>query len=100
MIFIEPLKIDNSNVTSTIPEPDAAQGEVEWSAGSYDLGDRVIKSSTNSVYEVVADPSTTDDPEVGVNATPATWVYVSPTNKYKMFDTANNSQTIGDDIVV
>lgn len=100
MILITPITVNSGNLTSTIPEPDAAQGEVEWSAGSYNLGDRVIKSSTNSVYEVVADPSTTDDPEVGVNKDPATWVYVSPTNKYKMFDTANNSQSIGDNIVV
>ena len=100
MIFIKPIAITDSNLTSSIPQPDASVGEVEWSAGTYFLGDRVIKSSTNSVYEVVADPSTTDDPEVGVTKDPQTWVYVSPTNRFKMFDTANNTQSEGDDIVV
>lgn len=100
MILMKPLTVTEEKLTSTIPEPDSSVGEVEWSAGTYDLGDRAIKSSTHSVYEVVADPSTTDDPEVGVNATPATWVYVSPTNKYKMFDQANNTASEGDNIVV
>ena len=100
MIFIKPIAITDSNLTSSIPQPDASVGEVEWSAGTYNLGDRVIKSSTNSVYEVVADPNTTDDPEVGVTNDPQTWVYVSQTNRFKMFDTANNTQSEGDDIVV
>lgn len=100
MILIKPLSVTDDKMTSTIPEPDASVGEVEWVAGTYQKGDRAIKSSTHSVYEVVADPSTTDDPEVGVNATPATWVYVGPTNKYKMFDIANNSVSEGDDIII
>lgn len=100
MLLIAPIEINDSKLTSTIPEPDTARGEVEWAAGSYNLGDRVIKSSTHSVYEVVADPSTTDDPEVGVKEDPATWVYVGPTNKFKMFDAANNTSTVGDSFTV
>jgi hypothetical protein len=102
MIFFRPISVNNSNLTSTIPEPDASTPipEVEWVAGTYELGDRVIKSSTNSVYEVVANPDTTDDPEEGVLKDPQTWVYVSPTNRFKMFDGANNTQTVGDNIVV
>ena len=101
MILIKPIEITDANFTSsTIPEPDASQGEVEWSAGTYNLGVKRIKSSTHRVYEVVADPSTTDDPEEGVNKNPATWIDVGATNKWKMFDEANNTQSVGDNIVV
>lgn len=100
MILMKPLTVTEEKLASTIPEPDSSAGEVEWSAGTYSLGNRVVKSSTHSVYEVVADPSTTDEPEEGVNATPATWVYVGPTNKYKMFDQANNTASESDNIVV
>jgi len=100
MILIKPLTVTSSILTSSIAEPDSAVGEVEWVAGTYNLGDRVIKSSTHRVYEVVADPSTTDDPEVGVASNPATWVDVGATNKFKMFDEANNTASVSDDITV
>ena len=100
MILIKPLTVTSSILTSSIAEPDSAVGEVEWVAGTYNLGDRVIKSSTHRVYEVVADPSTTDDPAIGVTKTPATWVDVGPTNKFKMFDEANNTASAGDNITV
>lgn len=96
MIVIKPQTINDSVLTSTIPEPDAARGEVEWSAGTYSLGDQVIKSSTHKVYEVVADPNTDDDPEVGVNKTPATWVAVGATNRYKMFDNTIGYASLAD----
>lgn len=100
MILLKPIQVIDANLTSSIPEPDASVGEVEWSAGTYNLGDRVIKSSTHKVYEVVADPSTSDDPEVGVLADPQTWVIVGPTNKFKMFDEANNTASVGTDLTV
>lgn len=100
MILIKPVTITDSNLTSSIPEPDATAGEVEWAAGTYNLGDRVIKSSTHLEYEVVADQSTTDDPEVGVLADPQTWVVVGPTNRFKMFDEANNTSSVSTDLTV
>lgn len=93
MIVIKPDSITDAVLTSSIPEPDTARGEVAWSAGTYALGDQAIKTSTHKVYEVVADPSTTDDPEVGVNKTPATWVEVGATNRYKMFDSTIGYQS-------
>ena len=100
MILVKPIAIDDGVLlSSSIPEPDASVGEVEWVAGIYNLGERVIKSSTHREYQVVASPDTADDPEEGVNANPATWVDVGPTNRFKMFDTANNTQSESTDIV-
>ena len=101
MNVIKPIQITSGNLTSsTIPEPDASVGEVEWSAGTIALGVRRIKAATHLLYEVVADPSTTDDPEVGVLATPATWAIVQPTNKYAMFDNINSTISIDTDLTV
>lgn len=102
MKIIKPVAVNDSVLTSsTIPEPDASVGEVEWSAGTYNLGQRRIKSSTHKLYEVVADPSTTDDPEVGITKTPQTWVEVSATNRYRMFDQSNTSKsTLSGNIIV
>lgn len=94
MKVIKPITITDSNLTSSsIPEPDASVGEIEWTAGTYNLGDQRILTTTHKVYEVVADPSTSDDPETGVAANPPTWVEVGPTNRYAMFDNKNSSQS-------
>jgi len=91
---VKPITIDDSIIdSSTIPEPDASVGEVTWTAGTRLLGERFISIVTHRVYEVVADPSTTDDPVVGVNANPPTWVNVAPTNKFAMFDNINSTQS-------
>lgn len=93
MTVVKPVTVTASNMTNTIPEPDASVGEIEWAAGTYTLGTQRIKSSTHKLYQVVADPSTTDDPEVGVNKTPQTWIEVSGTNKYRMFDAIIGTQS-------
>jgi len=101
MRVIKPVQVNDVNlISSTIAEPDTGRGEVAWSAGTYDTGDRVIKVSTHKLYECVADPSTTDDPEVGVLKTVPTWVIVSPTNKFAMFDTVISTQSFGDDELI
>jgi len=102
MRVIKPVQVDDTSlISSNIPEPDTARGEVVWSAGTYDTGERVIKISTHKLYECVADPSTADDPEVGVLKTVPTWVIVSPTNRFAMFDSVISTKTFGgDDIIV
>lgn len=101
MKVIKPINIDDSNLlSSTIPEPDSSAGEIEWTAGTYVKGVRRIVSSEHKVYEVVADPDTTDNPVTGAAASPQTWVEVGPTNKYAMFDNVNSTTSNGDDIVV
>jgi hypothetical protein len=101
MRVIKPVQVNDTNlISSTIAEPDTGRGEVAWSAGTFNTGDRVIKVSTHKLYECVADPSTTDDPEVGVLKTVPTWVIVSPTNKFAMFDTVISTQSFGDDELI
>lgn len=95
MRVVKPIEVTDAKFTSsTIPEPDASVGEVEWSAGTYTTGTRRIKTSTHRIYEVTAVPDTTDDPEVGALKDPPTWVDVAPTNKWAMFDSVNSTQSI------
>lgn len=94
MRVVKPITVTDSILTSsTIPEPDASKSEVTWTAGTRLLGEQFISIVTHRVYEVVADPSTTDDPVDGVNANPPTWVNVKPTNKWAMFDGVNSTQS-------
>ena len=94
MRVVKPITITNAKFTSsTIPEPDASVGEIEWVAGTYATGVRRINTTTHRVYEVTAVPDTTDDPEVGVLADPPTWVNVAPTNKWALFDAVNSTQS-------
>jgi len=93
MRVIRPQLVDDTNLTSsTIPEPDT--GETVWTPGTRLLGEQFISTVTHRVYEVVADPSTTDDPVDGVDANPPTWVNVAPTNKFAMFDNINSTQSL------
>ena len=101
MIVVKPIPVNDSNlITSSIAEPNIARGEVEWVAGTYNKGDQLIKSSTHRIYEVVADPSTDDDPEVGVTATPPSWIDVGATNRWKMFDNVVGYQSVGENLTV
>lgn len=94
MIVVEPFDIIGGLLTSSsIPEPDASAGEVVWTAGTYNTGERRIMTSTHKLYEVVATPSTTDQPDVGAAKAVPTWIEVSYTNKYRMFDQVNSSQS-------
>lgn len=92
MRVIRPVDITDAILTSsTIPEPDT--GEIVWTPGTRLLGERFISTVTHRIYEVVADPSTTDDPVDGVNANPPTWVNAAPTNRFAMFDNVNSTQS-------
>lgn len=94
MIVVKPFDIIGGLLTSSsIPEPDASVGEVVWTAGTSTTGTRRIMTSTHYLYECVAVPSTTDAPDVGAAKAVPTWVIVSRTNRYRMFDEANSSQS-------
>lgn len=91
MIVVIPKEIDDVNVvSSTIAEPDT--GEVLWNATTnYALGAVVIRTTTHKKYENVL---------AGVDAglpenTPTRWLEVGVTNKWAMFDTLRNTQSIG-----
>ncbi len=88
MIIIKPASVTASTLTaSNVAETDYPA----WTAGTYTVGNRVIYD--HKIYEVVA-TSTTDRPDLGAAAVPATWLFVSPTNRYKMFDIALGSGTV------
>lgn len=57
--------------------------EVDWTAGTYDTGDRRVFG--RSVYEVVAEPNTSDQPDTGAAADPPTWVRLGYSNQWRMF---------------
>lgn len=69
---------------SNIPEPDPDDPEeasaTMWSAGSYDLDDRVIED--HMLYISVTN-SNNDQPSVGVNKSPQTWVLIGPSNQWR-----------------
>ena len=97
MRVVKPLQItDTILASSTIPEPDTDRGEVAWAAGTYTTGTRRILTSTHLVYQVVADPSTTEAPDVGAAKAVPTWAVVGPTNQWTMFDQVNDTQSIAD----
>ena len=88
MIIIKPASVTASTLTSSnVAETDYPN----WAAGTYVVGDRVIYD--HRIWEVVA-ASTTDVPDAGAAAVPATWLFVSATNRYKMFDISVGSGTV------
>lgn len=94
MILIKPIEITPSVLTdSSIPQPDSSVSEVEWTAGTYNTGTRRIMSSTGKLYEVVATPSTADQPDVGAAKATPTWIVVSATNRFRAFDAVIDTQS-------
>lgn len=89
MRIVTPETIDSSAITST----NVVNDYPDWSAGSYNLGDRVVEDGV--AYEVVADPSTTDQPSVGAAAETPTWVRVGWSNRLRMFRDGVDSYSHG-----
>lgn len=88
MIIIKPAPVTASTLTaSNVAETDFPA----WTAGTYTVGTRRIYD--HKIYEVVA-TSTTDRPDLGAAAIPATWLFVSATNRFKMFDISVGSGTV------
>lgn len=89
--IVKPITITQAMVTGTdVAEDDYA----EWSSGStYALGDRVILTSTHKIYESLQNANINKNP----NTETAWWIEVSPTNRWKLFDTSNSTQTIQPD---
>jgi hypothetical protein len=65
--------------------------ETLWTAGTYTTGTQRYEGIT--LYEVIASPSTTDQPSVGAAKTVPTWRIVGAINRYKMFDNVISSQS-------
>lgn len=79
MKIIPPMTVTPAILTSNV-----AITETEWTAGTYNLGTERYVGTT--LYEVVADPSTTDEPTAGAAKAIPTWIVVGSINRFKMFD--------------
>lgn len=85
--ILNPLPVTESILTaSSVTENDYAA----WNAATaYNVGDRVIRTSTHRVYERLIAGTTATAPESDA----ANWLDVSATNRWKMFDSVVSSQT-------
>jgi hypothetical protein len=84
--------------SSTVDEPDvyATPPEESWNAATnYSVGDQVTRDTTHMIYENIQAGVDATLPEVDAAlATPTRWVEIGPTNKFAMFDTLRNTQTV------
>lgn len=87
MRIVTPQAVTASNLTSS----NVTITETAWTAGTYTTGTQRYVGTT--LYEVIASPSTTDNPTVGVTLATPTWKVVGAINRYKMFDSIISSQT-------
>lgn len=88
MRIVPPTEITSSRLTSS----NVAITETEWVAGTYNTG--VQRYVGTVLYEVVADPSTDDEPTAGAVKEPPTWIRVGAINRYKMFDFIIGARTV------
>lgn len=85
--IVQPVTVTDAMLISTdIPENDYPV----WASGTtYAAGVRVIL--THKVYESLQAANINNNP----TASPAWWIEVGPTNRWKAFDTSNSTQTVG-----
>lgn len=86
--IVDPLTITDAMLTSSnVPETDHAA----WNSGTtYAVGDRVILTSTHKIYESLQGTNLNKNPATEL----AWWIEVSPTNRWKVFDGSNSTQTL------
>lgn len=84
---VNPITITSAMlISSTVPEADYAA----YAGGTtYGLADRVIDETLHKVYESVQTGNVGHDPSTN----PTWWIEVSPTNRWKLFDSSNSTQT-------
>ena len=94
---IPPVLITDSTLTSSnVAETDYAV----WSSGTtYSTGQRVIVTTgVHKIYESLQGSNLNKDPTAASSAT--WWLEVSPTNRWKMFDTSNTTRTTNANSIV
>lgn len=84
---VNPLAItDATLISSDVPEAEYA----EWGVTTtYALGERTLTAGTHKVYESLQTNNTGH-----LVTDPLWWIEVSPTNRWKLFDTSNSTQTV------
>jgi hypothetical protein len=90
MNVLTPNTISDAMIASSIAEPDT--GETVWTAYTSTIGDERILTTTHRKYRAAI--ASTDSPDVGVLASPKTWVDIGPTNRWAMLDNRNSTQSI------
>lgn len=88
LAIVEPITVTDAMLSATdVPEADYAA----WSSvTTYAIGDRVIVTAQHKVYESVAASNLNNPPATS----PTKWLEVSATNRWKLFDRQNVSQTV------
>lgn len=87
---VQPIAVTDATLSATdVPEADHAA--IANSTG-YVLGNRVISTATHMIYQCIL-AYTSGSPATAPNLDPTHWVEVSATNRWKVFDTVNSSQT-------
>lgn len=86
---------------SNIAEVAGTSDPAAWNAGTaYTAGQQVSRIITNGIHRIYQ-RLTTGTSATAPESDTTNWVYVSPTNRWKMFDLANETQTSNaDDIMV
>lgn len=86
--IVEPVTITDSMIlSSNLSESDYSA----WNSGTtYALGDRVILTSTHKIYESLQASNLNKNPTTETTW----WIEVSPTNKWRCFDTSSTTQTL------
>lgn len=104
-LIVRPFNVaDDQFISSNVTEDDYPAWNI---ATDYSLGDRVtvIDDDVHNVYESLiagTDTNTGNDPQADLqwpNGTPVKWILVSKTNRWKMFDEQNSSQTSNADSI-
>lgn len=98
--LLRPVAIAAAMLTSsTVAEPAVTTDPdpAAWAAATaYVAGDRAHRTTTHKIYQRVISGTTATIPESDTT----NWVEVGPTNRWKMFDRANESQTTKADSIV
>lgn len=76
---------------ATLTASNVAITETLWTAGTYATG--VQRYEGIILYEVIASPSTTDQPSVGAAKAVPTWKIIGAIGRYKMFDNVISTQS-------
>jgi hypothetical protein len=93
LCVIRPVTLTDAMLTSSnVAETAGTSDPAAWiSAHAYNSGDQVSRIGTNqhAVYQALANVTSSTPPE----SDSANWAYVGPTNRWKMFDAVNETQT-------
>lgn len=94
LTIVRPLAVTDTILDSTdVPENDYAA----WAVGTtYDVGDRVILTSTHRIYESLQTSNTGNSPTALGSAF---WIDAGPTNRWAVFDTSVSTQTVQADSI-